>query len=429
MSFVKSIYHYIVAILAYVYYGRPAKKLIVVGITGTKGKSSTARFIAEVLRAGGNKVGLLSTVEFQIADKRVLNDKKMTMLGRGQIQKMLRDMVLSGCRYAVVETSSEGILQFRHIGINYDVCVFTNLGTEHSERHGGFENLRRDKGKIFSGLMKQKNKIIDGHKVEKIIVANLDDNNAQYFLKFNADKKITFGFTRPADIFGKIISSDENGTVMECGGAEYKIFIPGMFNAYNALASVAVGRAFDIYDADIAKGIAGVKLIEGRMESIDVGQPFKVLVDYAHEPMSLTELFKTARQMVGTQNKIIAVIGSDGGGRDKAKREEMGNVAGRLCDIVVITDVNCFDEDPDEIIKMLAVGAIKAGKSEGKELFLETDRREGVSRAINLAKPGDIVLITAKGTEPCMVFANGRKIPWNDRRVAKEILQSIYFSK
>ncbi|MFA5127892.1 MAG: UDP-N-acetylmuramyl-tripeptide synthetase [Patescibacteria group bacterium] len=429
MNRLKSIYHYIVAVLAYVYYGRPARKLIVIGVTGTKGKSSTARFIAEVLRAGGNKVGLLSTVEFQIADKRILNDKKMTMLGRGQIQKMLREMVLAGCKYAVVETSSEGILQYRHIGLDYDVCVFTNLGTEHSERHGGFTNLRRDKGKIFAGLMKQKRKIIDGQEVAKIIVANLDDENAEYFLQFNADKKKTFGLEKPAEVFGKIISTDANGTTMECGGAEYNIYIPGMFNVYNALASVAVGHSFDIHDTDIAKGISSVKLIEGRMESIDVGQPFKVLVDYAHEPMSLTELFKTARQMVGAQNKVIAVIGSDGGGRDKSKREFMGEVAGQMCDTVVITDVNCFDEDPDEIIKMLAVGAIKAGKFEGQDLFSITDRREGINKAITLAKPGDIVLITAKGTEPCMVFAKGRKIPWDDRRVAKEILQSINFDK
>lgn len=429
MNFIKSFYHYLVAVFAYWFYGRPARHLIVVGVTGTKGKSSTARFVAEVLRAGGDKVGLLSTVEFQIADKRILNDKKMTMLGRGQIQKMLRDMVLAGCKYAVVETSSEGILQYRHVGLDYDVCVFTNLGIEHSERHGGFENLKRDKGKIFAGLASSGKKIVAGQQVPKIIIANTDDANVDYFLSFGASKKITYGMEKSADVFGKIISTDENGVIMNCGGSEFKINIPGKFNAYNALAAVATGRAFNISDPVIANGIAGVKLIEGRMEFINAGQPFKVIVDYAHEPMSLNELFKAARQMIGAENKIIAVIGSDGGGRDKSKRESMGEIAGQMCDMVVITDVNCFDENPDEIISMLAAGAKKAGKIVGQNLFLITDRRDGIKKAITLAKAGDAVLITAKGTEPCMVFAKGRKVKWDDRAVTKEILQSLNFGK
>src|SRR3989339_616452 len=148
----KKIIHFLLAWFAYWFYGRPSRKLLVIGVTGTKGKSTTCRLIASVLEAGGHKIGMLSTVEFQIGEKRWLNNKKMTMLGRGQIQKMLREMVKAGCKYAVVETSSEGILQYRHVGLNYDIAVFTNLGTEHSERHGGFENLKRDKGKIFAGL-------------------------------------------------------------------------------------------------------------------------------------------------------------------------------------------------------------------------------------------------------------------------------------
>src|SRR3989339_2033647 len=167
--------HYLIAVATYWYYGRPSRKLIVVGVTGTKGKSSTCRFIASVLEATGHKVGLLTTVEFQIAEKRWLNDKKMSMLGKGQIQKMMRDMVKAGCDYAVVETSSEGILQHRHRGVHYDVVVFTNLGTEHSERHGGFENLKSDKGKIFAELTRERNKIINGEKIDKVIVANIDD--------------------------------------------------------------------------------------------------------------------------------------------------------------------------------------------------------------------------------------------------------------
>ncbi len=422
----KKLAHFLLAWFSYLSYGRPSKKLIIVGVTGTKGKSTASRLIASVLEAGGNKVGLLSTVEFQIADQRRPNDKKMTMLGRGQIQKMLVEMVKAGCKYAVVETSSEGILQYRHIGLNYDVVVFTNLGAEHSERHGGFENLKRDKGKIFFELLKYGNKIIAGKKVPKIVIANVDDKNADYFLGFKSDEKYRFGLlaeNRP-DFFGEAVEADQAGVSFVVGNKKYRLNILGKFNAYNALAAIAVGKSQCISEEKIAEGLAGVKLVEGRMEVIDEGQNFKVIVDYAHEPMSLTELFTSLRQMVG-EKKVIAVVGSDGGGRDKGKREKMGEIAGRLADLVVITDVNCFDEDPREIAEMLAIGARKAGKKDGLDLFIEVDRKSGIEKAISLAAVGDAVVITAKGTEPCVCVSGGRKIPWDDRGVAREILKSI----
>ena len=425
MSFLKSVYHYLIALGAYWFYGRPSRKMIVIGVTGTKGKSSTVRFIAEVLRAGGHKVGSLSTVEFQIDKKIIPNDKKMTMLGRGQIQKMLREMLRAGCEYAVVETSSEGILQHRHVGLDYDICVFTNLGTEHSERHGGFENLRADKGKIFTGLKKTARKKINGREIKKIIVANIDDANADYYLSFKADQKITFGLQIPAaNVFGKILSNSAEESSFEVENKKYIINVPGSFNVYNALAAIAVARTQGINDERIYRGLRAVAQIPGRMEFIRAGQPFGVVVDYAHEPMSLAELFTNLRRFIGNKNKIIALIGSDGGGRDVHKREQMGRIAGELADIVVVTDVNCFDEDPNEIAEMLAVGARGAGKRDGVNLIIDIDRRAAIAKAIQTAEPGDVVAITAKGTEPCMVFAGGRKVVWDDRAVAREILQS-----
>lgn len=443
MLFFKRAIHFLLAVLAYWFYGRPARKLIVVGVTGTKGKSTTSRLIASVLEAGGNKVGLLTTVEFQIGERRWLNDKKMTMLGRGQIQRMLKQMVKAGCKYAVVETSSEGILQYRHIGLNYNTVVFTNLGTEHSERHGGFENLKRDKAKIF--------------KKAKVIVANIDDKNADYYLNFPALEKWGFSviptgvevrdaprgesltpkregsFGSAQDdkndaiklVIGKIIFSDEGGTEFMVGEKKYRLNIIGKFNVYNALAAIAVGRAQKIPDEKIAVGLSSVKLVEGRMEMVDGKQDFKVIVDYAHEPMSLTELFQSLRHIIPVSKKVIAVVGSDGGGRDKGKREAMGEVAGRLCDFVVITDVNCYDEDPAQIAEMLAVGARKAGKKQGNDLFVIIDRREAIAKAVSLAGAGDVVVITAKGTEPYIAVAGGKRIPWDDRKVAREVLQSV----
>lgn len=422
----KKTIHFLLAWSAYWFYGRPARKLIVVGVTGTKGKSTTCRLIASVLEAGGNKVGMLTTVEFQIGEKRWLNDKKMTMLGRGQIQRMLKQMVQAGCKYAVVETSSEGILQYRHYGLNYHTAVFTNLGTEHSERHGGFENLKRDKGKIF--------------RKAKVIIANADDKNANYYLNFPAKEKYTFGINleNQPNILGENIVTDQNGTnfsvgdpsTRAAGAAQYgaskkfRLNIIGKFNVYNALAAIAVGRAQGVGDDKIASGLANVKLVEGRMELVDAGQNFKVMVDYAHEPMSLTELFNSLRDLVGLDHKVISVVGSDGGGRDKGKRERMGEIAGKLTDYVMVTDVNCYDEDPAQIAEMLAVGARKAGKKDNTDLFVIIDRREAIAKAISLAGSGDVVAITAKGTEPYIAVADGKRIPWDDRKVAREVLQN-----
>ncbi len=430
---IKNLKHFLIAFGAYWRYGRPARKLIVIGVTGTKGKSTTCKFIASVLQAGGFKVGLLSTVEFQIGEKRWLNDKKMTMLGMGQIQKMIAQMVEEGCQYVVVETSSEGILQYRHFGLYYDIAVFTNLGTEHSERHGGFENLRADKGKLFASLKKYPHKVLNGKKIEKIIAANLDDGNSEFYLKYWADKKVGYSLKGKnvsglTHIFhGKISLSDELGVHFEVDQNKYHINLVGDFNTYNALAAVAIGKTQEISQEKITHGLREITKLEGRMEFINAGQDFKVIVDYAHEPMSFTELFSTLRKI--TKNKVIAVIGSDGGGRDVSKRAKMGEIAGKLCDYVVVSDVNCYDEDPVQIAKMLVEGTKTSGKVEEKDVFIVVDRFKGIQKAFSLANAGDVVVITAKGTEPYIAVANGEKIPWDDRTVAREILEHYVASQ
>lgn len=435
MSFLKHFYHFLLAFLSYWYYGRPARHLIVVGVTGTKGKSTTCRFIASTLEAGGYKVGLLSTVEIQIGSERRLNNKKMTMLGRGQIQKMLAQMVEVGCQYAVVETSSEGILQYRHFGLHYDIAVFTNLGTEHSERHGGFENLKFDKGKMFTALS-QHHKKIKGKEIKKVLVVNGDDAHSDFFLNFRADKKFVYSLSGVVNPMSNVYFLKANKLTSVAGFPNFNIRYPisnivsniklnliGDFNIYNALAAIAVAQSQNIPVEKIEAGIENVKLVAGRMEFIEAGQDFKVVVDYAHEPMSLNELFLALRDLVSGEKKIIAVVGSDGGGRDKQKRKTMGEIAGKMCDTVVITDVNCYDEDPIQIAHMLAVGARQAGKVDESNLFVEVNRKKAIALAFSLAHAGDVVAITAKGTEPYIAVAGGQKIPWDDRIVAKELLK------
>ncbi|MFH1292320.1 MAG: UDP-N-acetylmuramoyl-L-alanyl-D-glutamate--2,6-diaminopimelate ligase [bacterium] len=424
----KKIYHFLIAWFAYWYYGRVSKKLIVIGVTGTKGKSTACRFIASVLQAGGYKVGLLSTVDIQIGDRRVLNKDKMTMLGRGKIHKLLKQMLNAGCQYAVIETSSQGILQYRHLGLNYDVAVFTNLYPEHVEAHGGFENLKKDKAKIFACLNKNK-KIINGRQIKKIIIVNGDDQNADYYLNFTADEKYQYGKkleNGPYSFLAEEVISDQAGSKFKVQGKDFQINLVGDFNVYNALSAVVVGHSQGIDRNKIAQGLKDVKQVEGRMQFIDQGQDFKVVVDYAHEPVSLTELFMALRNILkDTQGRLIAVVGSDGGGRDKGKREKMGEVAGRMTDIVIITDVNCYDEDPCQIANMLAVGARRAGKRENIDLFVQIDRKKAINKAITMARIGDVVVITAKGTEPCMAVAGGKKIPWDDREQARQAIAPL----
>lgn len=427
----KKIIHYIFAISAYWFYGKPAHKLIVIGVTGTKGKSTTARLIASVLESGGNTVGLLSTVELQIGKKHYPNDKKMTMLGRGMIQKKMKQMLEAGCLFAVIETSSEGILQYRHVGLDYDVVVFTNLGKEHIERHGSFEKLKADKGKIFAELKNKPNKIINGQKIKKIIIANIDDKNAGYYLDFNADEKYTFCINNNNSYsyknnIGKILSTDITGSRFTVDKKDFKINLVGAFNVYNALAAITVGDSLGISYQNIKSQLAAVEKVAGRMEFLDAGQPFDIIIDYAHEPLSLNALFTDLRKISISDKKIIAVIGSDGGGRDKNKRIEMGKIAGKKSDFVIITDVNPYDEDPNVIAEMLASGARIEGKKDSETLFIENNRGKAIEKAISLAKDGDIVVLTAKGTEPFIAVANGNKIPWNDRDVAEDILKNNF---
>lgn len=427
MSLIKKIYHFLIPILADWFYGCPGKKMIVIGVTGTKGKTTTCRYIASALMAGGHKVGVLSTVEFQIGDRRVLNEKKMSMLGRGQIQKMMAEMVQAGCKYVVIETSSEGILQYRHLGVHYDIAVFTNLGTEHNERHGGFDNLRHDKGKLFAALNRGSRKIINGQKVDKIIIVNADDEQAGFYLNYPADQKFTFSISgnrageyrnfKADDIQVSLATVD-----FKVDNQNYHLNLAGEFNVPNALAAIAVARSQNVAPEQVAVGLASVKKLEGRMEFIEAGQDFKVMVDYAHEPMSYAALFKAMRKMAEPDGRTIAIIGSDGGGRDVGKRCKMGQVAGELCDIVIVTDVNCFDEDPSVIAEMLAAGARTTGKIDGQNLFIEIDRRRAIEAAVAMAKTGDVVAITAKGTEPYIAQAHGYKLPWLDSAVAREVL-------
>lgn len=270
-----SFYHFCLAAAASFYYGFPSKKMIVIGVTGTKGKTSAANFIWSVLDTAGYSTGLLGTANIRIGDIDLPNKYHMTMPGRFILQGLLKKMASAGCKYCIVETTSEGIKQWRHYGIYYDIAIFTNLSPEHLQAHGGsFENYKLAKGKMFAALTANERKIINGKKIEKIIIANCDSPHAEYYLSFRADKKLTFGLSDGADFRAREIKNTPDGLsflvgakgTLLGGANSYNINIIGNFNVYNALPAIVIGFELGIASEKIKEGLENLKIIPGRID-------------------------------------------------------------------------------------------------------------------------------------------------------------------
>ncbi|MDD5438222.1 MAG: UDP-N-acetylmuramyl-tripeptide synthetase [Patescibacteria group bacterium] len=415
-----SFYHKILANLAAFIYDYPSQKMVIVGVTGTNGKTTTAYLIAKALEADGSKTGCTTTALFKIADKEWLNDTKMTMLGRFALQKYLSQMVKAGCKYAVIETSSQGILQHRHEQIAYDIGVFTNLTPEHVEAHGGFENYKQAKIKLFKHLAALPPKKINGQTVSRALVLNQDDQHAQDFV-VPGPQIVWYGLNQGALKAANVNDSAE-GISFALADLSVRLQLMGRVNAYNALAALAVCQVVGIDLKAAAQKLGEIKNMPGRFEKIEAGQPWKVIVDYAPEPESLKRLYEELKVM--RSGKIIHVLGSCGGGRDVARRPVLGQLAAQNADYVIVTNEDPYDDDPMQIIQQVAEGAKQGGKREGENLFLILDRAEAIQKAMSLAEPGDLVLLTGKGSEQRMCVAGGRKIPWDDREAARQAIKS-----
>ncbi len=416
-------YHFTLAKLSAALYGMPSNKMIVIGVTGTNGKSSTVQMIAQLLTTLGERVGYTTTAGFWIAGKEIENKMKMTMPGRLYLQQLLREMVREKCTYAIVETSSQGIEQFRHLGVNYDVAVFTNLTPEHIEAHGGFDNYKKAKGKLFSHLTRMPRKVFGQVKLPKRIVVNLDDEHAPYFASFPCDELIGFSLEGRANEEGvNAMMSDYGGVpIAEINGLLANVPFLAPFEQKNAFMALSTLFALQIPLAKLIPAFEALKPIPGRFERIDLGQDFVVIVDYAYEPYALRALFAAVQKL--NPKRLIGVHGSAGGGRDIARRTQIGRLAAQTESVVIVTNEDPYDEDPRKIIEDVAQGAIDAGLVEGTNLFLIDDRMEAIEKAIFLAEPGDVVLLTGKGSEPVMAVANGKKIPWSDKDAAEMALR------
>lgn len=410
-------YHWMLAHIAAVVYRHPSEHMVVIGVTGTNGKSSTVQYIGRLLEQTGHKVGWTTTVGFKVADQEWINDRKMTMLGRFQTQRLLRAMVDAGCTYAIVETSSQGIAQSRHVGIHYDVGVFTNLTPEHIEAHGGFENYQRTKGKLFQAIATASQKTVHGSLVKKFTIANALDPYTPYMLSFHAGEAVLFG----QDV--KEVKMTAQGTQFILEGIPFTFSPVGQFNFENVLAAIATCRALGVLAKDLVSAVAHLSSVPGRLEVIDEGQKFLVIVDYGPEPAALQATYD-AIDLLGYK-RLIHVLGSTGGGRDVSRRAVLGQMAGKKADVVIVTNEDPYDDDPMEIINDVAEGAKVEGKKDGVNLFRILDRQVAIHKAISLAESGDAVLMTGKGSEPVMAVAHGRKISWDDREAARQALHSL----
>ncbi|PIQ91312.1 MAG: hypothetical protein COV70_04350 [Parcubacteria group bacterium CG11_big_fil_rev_8_21_14_0_20_39_22] len=422
-------YHFLLSILGSILYGRPSKKMIIIGVVGTKGKTSTINFIWSVLNAGGYKTGIVTTANVKIGDKEVINSAHRTMPGRFEMQKFLRTMADSGCSHCIIEPTSEGIKQHRHRGIDFDILVFTNLSPEHLASHGGsFENYKKTKGKIFARLHKIKHKVFKCRRIDKVTIINADDDHANYYLSFKADKKISYGKSESANYRAHNITEGKNGVKFETKGSKFSLQTLGTFNVYNALPAIVIGKIFNVPTNLIGRGLASLSTIPGRMQRIDEGQPFTVIVDYAHEGKSMYESINACRKLAG-KNRVLVLLGSEGGGRDIEKREAMGTVAGRDANVVVASTTDPYDDDPKEILDMIAGASKKEGKRDGTDLFVIVDRRQGIRKILSLAGIGDVVLITGMGSQLTMIVEKGKVLPWDEIKIVKEELQKLLKKK
>ncbi len=405
-------YHFLFAWLGAFIYRFPSRKMIVIGVTGTSGKSTVVELIGQLFEEAGQKTAVLSSIGFHLGRDFWPNRLKMTMPGRFNLQHFLAQAKKEKCQLAVVEVTSEGILQYRHRFIDFDLLVFTNLSPEHIERHGGFENYKRTKGKLFTALSKRPGRK-NQPRLEKTIIVNLDDSQAPYFASFPADRKIGYGLengnNKIESLRAEKIALQKWGSVFEVEGTRFSLALPGRFNISNALAAIAAGYARGINFSTMAKALAKVKNMPGRLELV-IDHPFRVVVDYAHTPVALEKVYQTLQSSAG---QMICVLGACGGGRDRWKRPVLGKIAARYCQHIILTNEDPYDEDPQEIIAQVAKGA--EGKAE--KIF---NRRKAIQTALKSASPGATVIITGKGSEELMCLAGGRKIPWDDRKVVKE---------
>lgn len=390
------------------WFGRPSERLTVVGVTGTDGKSTVTALTAETLWACRWHPGQIGTVFTGIFDDLELNIERNTTPEALELQALLARMVAAGNDSVVLEATSHGLALERTRNCRFDVGVVTTVTSEHLEFHGTVENYRAAKARLIEEA--------------PIAVLNADDASFSYFRERAHDRVITYAIDAEADLRAGDLVADANGTSFHLEAPRWhgvvRIGLPGRFNVSNALAALGVIEALGLDVHHAAGALRDTAGVPGRMERVDAGQPFAVIVDYAHTADSLRKVLEMLRPL--TAARLTVVFGS-AGERDPTKREPMGRVAAELADFVVVTDEDPRLEDPDVINQQIAAGARAMGSVDGESLWVIDDRREGIGHAIGMAREGDVILLAGKGHE-ASIFYGTQKRPWDDRVAAREAL-------
>jgi len=395
------------------WYDRPSEHLEVIGVTGTDGKTTTCYLAVAALQAGGRKPGMIGTVAVRVGDAERPNEDRYTTPEALELQGLLADMLAAGNDSVVMESTSHGLAQSRVRNCRFRVAIVTNVTSEHLEFHGSLEAYRAAKAMLVEEA--------------PVAILNADDPTFAYFRDRARDRVVTYGTDVSADLRATNIQAGADGSTFTATtprwSGEVRLRLPGLFNVHNALAALALAEVEEIDPAAAAKAIATVTGVPGRMERVDAGQPFGVVVDYAHTADSLAKVLHTLRPL--TAGRLIVVFGS-AGERDRVKRPAMGRVAAELADLAIVADEDPRLEDPRAINEEIADGARSAGAQDGETLWVIDDRTEAIGHAIGLAKTGDMILLAGKGHE-ASIFYGTEKRPWNEAAVARQALAAAGF--
>lgn len=422
--------HKIEASLSAARHGHPGRKIKVIGVTGTKGKTTVCNMIASILDAAGIKNAMETTINTKIGEMitpHMVKDKWVTTPPASVLQKFLATAVKEKCEVAVLEVTSQAVDQHRIHGIDFDLLVYTNLSHEHMEYHGTKENYLNAKLKVFR------------NNPEAISVVNADDANWKSFHTLEAKEKFLYSVKKPVEhgvVARKILTSPAEVTFTAAyndGQATVKLAMPGVFNVQNALAAFTVGIALGLDPNKIKVGLENLTGVTGRMEAIRVSrkQDFTVIVDYAHNADSLKNVYETVKDGLSkTDGRLIAVLGATGR-RDKSKRPIMGALAGYYADLVVFTNEDPYDEDPMSIVEQVAEGIFKGGKKKhqwrlNRNYWKVLDREQAIKKALREARKNDVVVITGKGAEEVMAVGLHEFIPFSDRKIVRDELERMF---
>ena len=407
-------------LMASTLFAHPSRELGVIGVTGTDGKTTTTTMIQQMLLSAGRTAGSMSTVDIRVGDDVDVNETRQTTLEALEIQEHLARMRDRGQKYAVIESSSHGLALQRVVGVDYDVAVFTNIAHEHLDFHKTIEAYREAKASLIDLTAASADKGI-----EKTAVLNRDDPSYAYLVSRPIARRITYGIQMDADLKASRVDLTPEGLRLEAstplGQLAVRLKLSGRWNAANALAAAAAGVAVGLTLDEIRDGLEHFSGVSGRMERVDLGQPFAVIIDYAHTPQSLEKVLRELRPI--TKGKLIAVFGS-AGDRDREKRPWMGEIAARLSDYAVFTNEDPREEDAMTILDEIASGAEEVGWQEGDNYTRIEDRRQGIAHAVRRARPGDTILLAGKGHERSILIGRGKE-PWDERAAAEDAIRGV----